>query len=134
MKNFKKLICCIMAVATLFGMLPPMETKAATTYTYQGWSSRGKQYIAYTKNTVNWNVKNGKNVSWSGYQSKSGICVKTYGLSKMKTSNGSMYRILCKVGFLVGAEYNGHKLGYTIKFNDVMNLKPNGSYTITWDN
>lgn len=133
MKNLKRIIC-LMAAVCLLVVIPAMETEAATTYTYQGWSSRGKQYIAYTKNTVNWNVKKGKNVSWDGYQSKSGVCVQTYGLSKMRTSTGSLYRIVCKVGFLVGAEYNGHKLGYSIRFNDVMNLKPNGSYTISWDN
>lgn len=133
MKKTKKILG-LMIVVTIFGMFPSMSTKAATTYTYQAWSSRGKQYIAYTKNTINWNVKNNKNLTWSGWQSKSGICVQTYGVSKLSTSTSSMFRINCKVGFLAGATYNGHKLGYNIVYNDIMNLKPNGSYTITWDN
>lgn len=134
MKNNLKKCICLMVVVTLFGMFQTMDAKAATTCTYQGWSSRGKQYIAYTKNTVNWNVRNNKITSYSGYQSKSGLFVRVYGLKKMKTSTSSLYRIVCKVGFMAGAEYNGHKIGYNIIFNDVMNLKPNGKYTITWDN
>lgn len=107
-------------------------TARAASYDY--WTSRGIKYMAYLKNTIEWNADSEKIKSVDHYQKVSGLLVEKGGITKIKsksTKKKHVYR--CRTTFLAGAEVGGITLGYTTSWDDKITIKNDGSGSVEWD-
>lgn len=125
MKN-KRIKTLVLGLSLCIINLVPVVANAATTY--ETWSTRGVQYLAWAKNTLDWTVNSSLDIiSMDAWQNHSGLFIRNDGFTKLSYSNVDNYYVNFRNLFLAGAVIGGQTIGYSQSYTDQVRANWSGN-------
>lgn len=131
-KQLKNRIISFCSVISILSTVTATNA-SATSYHYQGSIKRGTDKVASVKTTFNWQVDDYDITNSNAYQVSKGIMVG--GKGTHRTYAGGIEHDWTAISeCVIGVTIKGFKLGYTITYEDKVELFNSGNLYVKWDN